>query len=204
MIVFCGGFSNSDVLGSAKGWASGFRYNDNARRALENFYKRQDTLSLGICNGCQLMIELNLINPTHTKKTAMLHNDSHKFESQFLGVNIPANNSVMLGSLSGSKLGIWVAHGEGKFHLPMPLDNYNVVAKYAYSAYPANPNGSRASVAGICSDDGRHLAMMPHLERAIFPWQCGFYPATHAKDEVTPWIDAFINARKWVEQHVSH
>ncbi len=204
MIVFCGGFSNSDVLGSAKGWASGFRYNENARRALENFYKRQDTLSLGICNGCQLMIELNLINPTHAKKTAMLHNDSHKFESQFLGVNIPANNSVMLGSLSGSKLGIWVAHGEGKFHLPMPLDNYNVVAKYAYSAYPANPNGSRASVAGICSDDGRHLAMMPHLERAIFPWQCGFYPATHAKDEVTPWIDAFINARKWVEQHVSH
>ncbi len=204
MIVFCGGFSNSDVLGSAKGWASGFRYNENARRALENFYKREDTLSLGICNGCQLMIELNLINPEHPKKTMMLHNDSHKFESQFLGVNIPANNSVMLGSLSGSKLGIWVAHGEGKFHLPMPMESYNVVAKYAYNGYPGNPNGSRCSVAGICSADGRHLAMMPHLERAIFPWQCGFYPATRANDQITPWIDAFINARKWVEQHVSH
>jgi len=204
MIVFCGGFSNSDVLGSAKGWASGFRYNENAKRAIENFYKRTDTLSLGICNGCQLMIELGLINPEHPKKTRMLHNDSHKFESQFLGLTIPANNSVMLGSLSGSKLGIWVAHGEGKFHLPMSMDNYNVVAKYAYNAYPANPNGSRCSVAGICSADGRHLAMMPHLERAIFPWQCGYYPASRSTDEVTPWIDAFINARKWVEEHVSH
>ena len=86
----------------------------------------------------------------------------------------------------------------------MPLDSYNIVAKYSYSAYPANPNGSRAAVAGICSDDGRHLAMMPHLERAIFPWQCGYWPASRAKDEVTPWIDAFINARKWVEEHVSH
>ncbi|MDE5750650.1 MAG: phosphoribosylformylglycinamidine synthase subunit PurQ, partial [Duncaniella sp.] len=204
MIVFCGGFSNSDVLGSAKGWASGFRYNENARRALENFYKRTDTLSLGICNGCQLMIELDLINPGHEKKTRMLHNDSHKFESQFLGLTIPQNKSVMFGSLSGSKLGIWVAHGEGKFNLPLPLDRYNVVAKYAYNAYPANPNGSRSAVAGICSDDGRHLAMMPHLERAIFPWQCGYYPASRRTDEVTPWIDAFINARKWVEEHVSH
>lgn len=202
MIVFCGGFSNSDVLGSAKGWASGFLWNENAKRALKNFYDRTDTLSLGICNGCQLMIELGLINPEHPKKTRMLHNDSHKFESQFLGVSIPQNNSVMLGSLSGSKLGIWVAHGEGKFSLPMPMDSYNVVAKYNYSAYPGNPNGSRASVAGICSADGRHLAMMPHLERAIFPWQCGFYPASRRTDEVTPWIDAFINARKWVEAHV--
>lgn len=202
MIVFCGGFSNSDVLGSAKGWASGFRYNENAKRALENFYKREDTLSLGICNGCQLMIELGLITPTHDRKPKMLHNDSHKFESQFLGLTVPQNNSVMLGSLSGSKLGIWVAHGEGKFSLPLSMDNYNVVAKYSYSSYPANPNGSRCAVAGICSDDGRHLAMMPHLERAIFPWQCGYYPATRKSDKVTPWIDAFINARKWVEDKV--
>ena len=156
MIVFCGGFSNSDVLGSAKGWAGAFLYNPKAKEALDRFYAREDTLSLGVCNGCQLMIELNLINPEHPKKTQMLHNDSHKFESQFLGVTIPANNSVMFGSLSGSKLGIWVAHGEGKFSLPMALSDYNVVAKYNYSAYPANPNGSRASVAGICSADGRH------------------------------------------------
>ena len=202
MIVFCGGFSNSDVLGSAKGWAGGFLWNEKAKAALDNFYKRDDTLSLGICNGCQLMIELNLINPEHSRKTVMEHNISHKFESQFLGVTIPQNNSVMFGSLSGSKLGIWVAHGEGRFNLPESLDKYNIVAKYNYSAYPGNPNGSRGAVAGIASADGRHLAMMPHLERAIFPWQCGFYPDSHRNDEVTPWIDAFVNARKWIEKRV--
>ena len=204
MIVFCGGFSNSDVLGSAKGWAGGFMWNEKAKAALKAFYDRDDTLSLGICNGCQLMIELNLINPSHEKRTVMEHNGSHKFESAFLGVTIPQNNSVMLGSLSGVKTGIWVAHGEGRFNLPLPLDRYNIVAKYSYNAYPGNPNDSRSAVAGICSDDGRHLAMMPHLERAIFPWQCGYYPATRRTDEVTPWIDAFINARRWVEEHVSH
>ena len=200
MIVFCGGFSNSDVLGSAKGWAGGFLWNEKAKTALENFYKREDTLSLGICNGCQLMIELNLINPEHKLRTKMEHNDSHKFESQFLGLTIPENNSVMFKSLSGSKLGIWVAHGEGKFNLPEDMDKYNVVAQYSYNSYPANPNGSPKAVAGLASNDGRHLAMMPHLERAIFPWQCGFYPDSHKGDEVTPWITAFVNARKWIEE----
>lgn len=200
MIVFCGGFSNSDVLGSAKGWASGFLWNKNARQALENFYKRDDTLSLGICNGCQLMIELNLINPEHGKRTRMEHNVSHKFESQFLSVKIPENNSVMLGSLSGIKTGVWVAHGEGRFNLPESAEKYNVVARYNYNAYPGNPNGSRGAVAGIASADGRHLAMMPHPERAIFPWQCAFYPYSHRNDEVTPWINAFINARKWIQE----
>lgn len=199
MIVFCGGFSNSDVLGSAKGWAGGFLWNDKAKAALEAYYKRQDTLSLGICNGCQLMIELNLINPEHKRKTTMEHNVSHKFESQFLGLTIPKNDSVMFGSLSGSKLGIWVAHGEGRFNLPEPLSSYNIVAKYNYNSYPANPNGSRGAVAGLASADGRHLAMMPHLERAIFPWQCGYYPATRRSEDVTPWIDAFVNARRWIE-----
>ena len=199
MIVFCGGFSNSDVLGSAKGWAGGFLWNEKAKKALENFYKRTDTLSLGVCNGCQLMVELNLINPEHSQRTQMQHNDSHKFESRYLSVEIPQNNSVMLGSLSGSTLGIWVAHGEGKFYLPEDINKYNVVVKYAYDAYPANPNGSPYAVAGIASADGRHLAMMPHLERAIFPWQCGNYPETRNNDEVTPWIEAFVNARKWIE-----
>lgn len=198
MIVFCGGFSNSDVLGSAKGWAGGFRYNEKAKTALDNFYKRTDTLSLGICNGCQLMVELNLVNPEHNKRTKMLHNNSHKFESEFVGVQIPENNSVMFSSLKGSRLGIWVAHGEGKFSLPMGEDKYNIVAKYCYSGYPANPNGSDFDVAGICSADGRHLAMMPHLERAIFPWQWACYPEDR-NDEITPWVEAFVNARRWIE-----
>ncbi len=201
MIVFCGGFSNSDVLGSAKGWAGAFLFNPKAKEALDKFYAREDTLSLGICNGCQLMVELNLINPEHQQRTHMLHNNSHKFESTFLGVEIPQNDSVMFSSLSGDRLGIWVAHGEGKFSLPEGEENYNIVARYAYDAYPGNPNGSDYAVAGICSKDGRHLAMMPHLERAIFPWQNAWYPTDHREDDVTPWIEAFVNARKWVENH---
>ena len=201
MIVFCGGFSNSDVLGSAKGWAGAFLFNPKAKEALDKFYARKDTLSLGICNGCQLMVELNLINPEHEKKAKMLHNDSHKFESAFLSLDIQQNNSVMFGSLSGNKLGIWVAHGEGKFYLPEGEDKYNVVAKYNYAEYPGNPNGSDYAVAGICSADGRHLAMMPHLERAIFPWQNAWYPADRRNDDVTPWIEAFVNARKWIEKN---
>ena len=200
MIVFCGGFSNSDVLGSAKGWAGAFLFNPKAKEALDKFYAREDTLSLGICNGCQLMVELNLINPEHKQRARMLHNDSHKFESNFLGLTIPENNSVMFGSLSGNKLGIWVAHGEGKFSLPEAESEYNVIAKYSYAGYPGNPNGSDYNVAGICSKDGRHLAMMPHLERAIFPWQNAWYPADRRNDDVTPWIEAFVNARKWIEE----
>ena len=201
MIVFCGGFSNSDVLGSAKGWAGGFLFNEKAKLALDNFYKRNDTLSLGICNGCQLMIELGLVNPEHDVQPRMKHNDSHKFESAFVGLDIPENNSVMLGSLSNSKLGVWVAHGEGKFYLPKPESEYNIIAKYSYSSYPANPNGSDYGVAGICSTDGRHLAMMPHPERAVFPWQWAHYPADRkANDQITPWVEAFVNAREWVEK----
>ncbi len=199
MIVFCGGFSNSDVLGSAKGWAGAFLYNPKAKAALDRFYARPDTLSLGVCNGCQLMVELGLINPEHKKRARMLHNNSHKFESAFVGVTVTTNRSVMFGSLSGDRLGIWVAHGEGKFDLPLSEDNYNVVLKYSYDEYPGNPNGSRYSVAGIASADGRHLAMMPHLERAFFPWQNAHYPAERLADDVTPWMEAFVNARKWVE-----
>ena len=197
-IVFCGGFSNSDVLGSAKGWAGAFLFNEKAKQALDRFYAREDTLSLGVCNGCQLMVELGLVGGEGTK---MQHNDSHKFESAYLGVTVPTNRSVMFGSLSGDRLGIWVAHGEGKFHLPQPEDDYNIVLKYTYDEYPGNPNGSRYSTAGICSADGRHLAMMPHLERAFFPWQNAYYPADRRKDDITPWMEAFVNARKWVEQH---
>ena len=199
MIVFCGGFSNSDVLGSAKGWASGFVWNDNARLALERFYQRDDTLSLGICNGCQVMIELNLINPEYKSHPKMVHNDSHKFESAFVNLTIPENQSVMFGSLSGSRLGIWVAHGEGKFELPEGTDAYHIVAQYSYKEYPGNPNGSPLGIAGVVSRDGRHLAMMPHLERAIFPWQCAWYPSSRSHDEVTPWMEAFVNARRWCE-----
>lgn len=200
-IVFCGGFSNSDVLGSARGWAAGILYNEKAKQAIDRFYARKDTMSLGICNGCQLMAELGLLYPEHEEKHKMRHNRSHKFESGFVGLDIPKNHSIMLGSLSGTKLGVWIAHGEGRFEFPYDEKQYHIVAKYSYDGYPANPNGSPWAVAGVCSADGRHLAMMPHPERSIFPWQCGYYPADRLGDDVTPWIEAFLNARRWIEAY---
>lgn len=200
-IVFCGGFSNSDVLGSAKGWAAGILYNEKAKQAIDRFYARKDTMSLGICNGCQLMAELGLLYPEHEEKHKMRHNRSHKFESGFVGLDIPKNHSIILGSLSGTKLGVWIAHGEGRFEFPYDEKQYHIVAKYSYDGYPANPNGSPWAVAGVCSADGRHLAMMPHPERSIFPWQCGYYPADRLGDDVTPWIEAFLNARRWIEAY---
>jgi phosphoribosylformylglycinamidine synthase len=200
MIVFVGGFSNSDVLGSAKGWAGAFKYNEKAKVALDKFYQRNDTLSLGVCNGCQLMVELDLVYPEHSIQPKMEHNESGKFESSFLNVDILENDSVMLGNMAGMKLGIWVAHGEGKFYLPFNEQQYNIPIKYSNDGYPANPNGSHFSAASLCSVNGRHLAMMPHLERAFKPWHWAQYPADRKMDEVAPWIQAFVNARDWIAE----
>jgi len=227
MIVFVGGFSNSDVLGSAKGWAGAFIYNEKAKLALDRFYARNDTISLGVCNGCQLMVELGLTGRAGKVMPKMQFNDSHKFESAFLNVDIPENNSVMLQSLAGSRLGIWIAHGEGKFLLPGRENSYHIPIKYSCSEYPGNPNGSDFGAAAICSPDGRHLAMMPHLERSLYPWNWADYPAERRgvpvsgnasegegtgsssanpdaseangyNDEITPWLEAFVNARNWI------
>ncbi|GGH03817.1 phosphoribosylformylglycinamidine synthase [Polaribacter pacificus] len=192
-----GGFSNSDVLGSAKGWAGAFLYNEKANTALKNFFKRDDTLSVGICNGCQLWMELELINPEHETHGKMLHNDSKKHESAFTSVKIQENNSVMLSSLAGNTLGVWISHGEGKFNLPMPEDQYNIVAKYGYEAYPSNPNGSDYNTAMMCDATGRHLVMMPHIERSTFQWNWANYPDGR-NDEVSPWLEAFVNAKNWI------
>jgi phosphoribosylformylglycinamidine synthase len=194
-----GGFSNSDVLGSAKGWAGAFLYNEKAKNALQNFFKREDTLSVGICNGCQLFMELELINQEHEIHGKMLHNDSNKHESIFTSVKVQENHSVMLSSLAGSTLGVWVSHGEGKFNLPYEESQYTIVAKYGYEGYPANPNGSDYNTAMLCDVTGRHLVMMPHIERSTFPWNWAYYP-TDKKDEVSPWIEAFVNARLWIEK----
>ena len=197
-IAAVGGFSNSDVLGSAKGWAGAFLYNEKAKSALDNFFAREDTLSLGVCNGCQLFVELGLLHPDHEEKPKMLHNESHKFECNFTSVEIAKNDSVMLKSLSGTRLGIWAAHGEGKFSFPYEEERYKIIGKYGYDTYPSNPNGSHYNTAIITSDNGRHLAMMPHLERSTFPWNWAYYPKNR-NDKVTPWIEAFMNAREWLE-----
>jgi phosphoribosylformylglycinamidine synthase len=195
-----GGFSNSDVLGSAKGWAGAFLYNEKANTALKNFFKRKDTLSVGICNGCQLMMELELVNPEHEVHGKMQHNISAKHESGFTSVKIQKNNSVMLSSLEGATLGVWISHGEGKFKLPYSEDKYNIVAKYGYDNYPANPNGSDFNTAMMCDTTGRHLVMMPHIERSTFPWNWANYPDREHNDLVSPWLEAFVNAKKWIEK----
>jgi len=192
-----GGFSNSDVLGSAKGWAGAFMFNEKAKTALDNFFKREDTLSLGICNGCQLFVELGLLYPGHEAMPKMVHNESHKHESSFTSVKIQENNSVMLQSLAGNTLGVWISHGEGKFQLPYEEDQYQIVGTYGYEGYPANPNGSDYNTAMMASNDGRHLVMMPHIERSIFQWNWANYP-TDRKDEVSPWLEAFVNAKEWL------
>lgn len=198
LIVFVGGFSNADTLGSAKGWAGAFLYNKKAKEAIEAFYQRKDTLSLGICNGCQLMGELGFITPSDRSKSPKLqHNDSHKFESGFVGVTIQSSPSIMLKSLEGCKLGVWIAHGEGKFAFPRPISEYNIAVRFSYDAYPANPNGSPDGIAGVCSEDGRHLAMMPHPERCIRPWNWAYYSPAHKKDIVSPWMNMFENAYIW-------
>lgn len=201
-VVFVGGFSNSDVLGSAKGWAGAFLYNPRAKAALDNFYKRPDTLSLGVCNGCQLMMELGLVYPEWADHPKMHHNASGKFESSFLNVSIPQNDSVMLSSLAGTRLGVWIAHGEGRFSLPEDTRSYRIAATYSHQEYPGTPSGSTHSIAALTSRDGRHLAIMPHIERSLFAWNWPYYPAERAGDEVSPWMEAFVNARNWVASNI--
>ena len=193
-----GGFSNSDVLGSAKGWAGAFKYNEKAKKALKHFFDRPDTLSVGICNGCQLWMELDLINPDHEQHGKLTYNASQKHESAFTSVTIQKNNSVMLSTLEGSTLGVWISHGEGKFSLPYEESKYNIVGKYAYDAYPHNPNGSDYNTAMLCDRSGRHLVTMPHIERSTFQWNWANYPENRT-DEVSPWLEAFVNARLWLE-----
>ena len=192
-----GGFSNSDVLGSAKGWAGAFKYNEKAKLALKKFFSRQDSLSVGICNGCQLWMELDLINPEHESHGKMDYNNSQKHESAFTSVTIQKNNSVMLSSLEGSTLGVWISHGEGKFNLPYEESKYNIVGKYGYDSYPHNPNGSDFNTAMMCDKTGRHLVTMPHIERSTFQWNWAHYPDNRV-DNVSPWLEAFVNARQWV------
>jgi phosphoribosylformylglycinamidine synthase len=198
-----GGFSNSDVLGSAKGWAGAFLYNEKAHTALKNFFKREDTLSVGICNGAQLWMELDLVNPEHEIHGKLTYNNSHKHESGFTSVKIQENKSVMLSSLAGSTLGVWISHGEGKFSLPYKESQYQIVAKYGYEHYPANPNGSDFNTAMMCDKTGRHLVTMPHIERSTFQWNWANYPKNR-KDEVSPWVEAFVNARQWIENKQNH
>ncbi len=214
-VVFVGGFSYADVLDSAKGWAASIRFNKKVWDQFEQFYFRHDTFSLGVCNGCQLMALLGWVpwrGISDELQPRFIHNLSGRFESRFSTVKILKSPSIMLRGMDSAVLGIWVAHGEGLVHFPdkkiFDETEYGL-APIRYvdddgtitEAYPFNPNGSPAGIAGLCSPDGRHLAMMPHPERTVLTWQWGWLPEDLKKSlPASPWLRMFQNARIWCEQ----
>jgi phosphoribosylformylglycinamidine synthase len=214
-VVFVGGFSYADVLDSAKGWAASIRFNKQVWDQFERFYHRPDTFSLGVCNGCQLMALLGWVpwrGIADELQPRFIHNRSGRFESRFSTVKIVKSPAIMLQGMEGSALGIWVAHGEGMAYFPDKaiyreaefglapvryVDDDNRITE----AYPFNPNGSPAGIAGLCSPDGRHLTMMPHPERSVIPWQWGWMPEQMKKNlAASPWLRMFQNAREWCEK----
>ncbi len=200
LIAFPGGFSNSDVLSAGKGWAGALRYNKRAIEAVREFYGRADTMSLGVCNGCQLVAAAELLYPEHKRKIRMHHNASGKFESTFVNVQTRETNSIFLKGFAGTQLGVWSAHGEGRFELPEGEAAYDIPLKFITSDYPANPNGAEFNAAAVSSRDGRHLMIMPHIERSLYPWNWAYYPhELRAEHEISPWIVPFRNAFLWLE-----
>ncbi|XP_013591492.1 PREDICTED: probable phosphoribosylformylglycinamidine synthase, chloroplastic/mitochondrial [Brassica oleracea var. oleracea] len=216
-IVFVGGFSYADVLDSAKGWAASIRFNSPLLSQFQEFYKRPDTFTLGICNGCQLMALLGWVpgpqvgGSLDTAQPRFVHNESGRFECRFTSVTIKDSPSIMLKGMEGSTLGVWAAHGEGRAYFPDEgvLDRmlHSDLAPLRYcdddgsvtEAYPFNLNGSPLGIAAICSPDGRHLAMMPHPERCFLMWQYPWYPKGWEVEKAgpSPWLKMFQNARDW-------
>ncbi len=215
-IVFVGGFSYADVLDSGKGWAGVIKFNENVYQQFQEFRSRKDTFSLGVCNGCQLMALLGWIPNSEglpeEKQPRLLHNHSAKFESRFSNVKITEGPAIMFKGMAGSSLGVWVAHGEGRFHFPEKSIHENVIAnnlaplRYVNDSnevtqeYPFNPNGSPDGIAALCSEDGRHLAMMPHPERVFTTWQWPWTPEEWKDFKVGPWLKMFQNAREFCDQ----
>ncbi|CAL8309072.1 unnamed protein product [Lota lota] len=210
VVVFVGGFSYADVLGSAKGWAATVAYNPRAKAEFERFRSRPDTLSLGVCNGCQLLALLGWVGEGQDgtgSEVVLTHNTSGRFESRFVSVGIQASPSVWLKGMEGSALGVWVAHGEGLMQFSSPEAQSKIVsgglAPLRYlddggsptEEYPLNPNGSPQGLAGLCSRDGRHLAMMPHPERCTLGWQWPWAPRElRTSLSPSPWLRMFTNA----------
>jgi|Deesub1362A_J573_1020465.scaffolds.fasta_scaffold01267_4 phosphoribosylformylglycinamidine synthase len=214
-IAFVGGFSYADVLDSAKGWAGVIRFNQRLWEEFRGFYHRDDTFSLGVCNGCQLMALLGWVpweGIETVRQPRFIHNRSGRFESRFTTVKILPSPSIMLKGMEGSVLGIWVAHGEGRAYFPDSdiledveekglapvryVDDDNEVTEL----YPFNPNGSARGIAALCSEDGRHLAIMPHPERTFLKWQWAWMPEDWKRDlRASPWLRMFQNARRWCD-----
>ncbi len=214
-IAFCGGFAYADVLDSGRGWAAGVLFNDVVKRQFDAFYARNDTFSLGVCNGCQVMAFLGWVpwpGLDIKQQPRFVLNESEMFESRFIAVKIYKSPAIMLEDMEGSVLGVSVAHGEGRFYctdesLVQELESRNLTplrfvddSGSITETYPANPNGSRQGITSMCSPDGRHLAIMPHPERFFLPWQWQYWPQEWADLKVSPWLKMFQNARQWCEK----
>ncbi len=216
-LVAVGGFSYADVPESAKGWAAAIRFNERLKKAFNDFYNRPDTFSLGVCNGCQLFGLLGWVpwpGIPDERQPRFVQNVSGRFESRWATVMIPESPAIMLEGMTGSQLGIWVAHGEGRILFPDPeimdevmvrnlvplffVDDEGRIDGKVSESYPFNPNGSPFGIAGLCTADGRHLAMMPHPERAFLKWQWPWMPRRlNDTLKASPWIRMFQNAREW-------
>jgi phosphoribosylformylglycinamidine synthase len=222
-LVFVGGFSYADVYDSAKGWAAVIKFNENVSLQFKDFYDREDTFSLGVCNGCQLMSLLGYVPCDITlpiqesQQPRFIHNKSGRFESRWVNVKILPNNNIWLQGMDNTTIGVWIAHGEGQVHFPddnvknKVLENNLAPIRFTNDngditeEYPHNPNGSYLGITAISSHNGRHLAMMPHPERCFMTWQMPFYPDTYitssilSKSGPSPWLKMFQNAREWAE-----
>ena len=200
-IAFVGGFSFADVLGAGRGWYNVIKWNKNIQDAFDRFYLRNDTFSLGICNGCQLMSQFSAFDGVTIKE-----NDSGRFESRFSTIKINNTNSIMLKGMEGEQLGVWVAHKEGKF---TDIGDQNIALQYVDSKgdetheYPTNPNGSISGIAGLCDTSGRHLIMMPHPERCFLNWQVPYVPSEWRHNKYYPWMKMFKNAYTWTSTVLS-
>jgi phosphoribosylformylglycinamidine synthase len=219
-LVAVGGFSYADVPESAKGWAGAIRFNQRLKKMFDDFYNRSDTFSLGVCNGCQLFALLGWVpwlGIADPRQPRFVQNSSGRFESRWVTVKILESPAIMFKGMTDATLGIWVAHGEGRLHFPDPtlmdevIDQKLVPVAFVDDegrrdgrvpkSYPFNPNGSPFGMAGLCTADGRHLAMMPHPERSFLKWQWPWLPS-YMRDgvEESPWIRMFQNARDWCEK----
>jgi phosphoribosylformylglycinamidine synthase len=214
-IAFCGGFAYADVLDSGRGWAAGVLFNDKVKRQFDAFYRRPDTFSLGVCNGCQVMAFLGWVpwpGLDAKQQPRFVLNESEMFESRFIAVQIQKSPAIMLKDMEGSVLGVSVAHGEGRFYctdesIIKEIEHQNLTPLRFVDdmgelteTYPANPNGSRMGITSLCSPDGRHLAVMPHPERFFLPWQWSYWPQKWAHLQASPWLSMFQNARQWCEK----
>ena len=203
-LVACGGFSYGDVLGAGRGWASTILHNNTARQQFSNFFNRQDTFVLGVCNGCQMLSQLKELIPGSDHWPQFERNISEQFEARFSLVEIVESPSILLKGMAGSTMPIAVAHGEGRaeFASTNDVDNALVAMRYVDNygkpteRYPNNPNGSPRGITALTTTDGRVTIMMPHPERVTRTVQHSWHPDDWGKEG--PWLRLFHNARKWV------